>query len=374
MAFVSGAVSAVSDGARSMAYAGFMALVERNLVPDAILRAGIRSNCARKCLKHFENTEDELACEQAFIEDLRARECIAEETDKANEQHYEVPTAFYQHCLGERLKYSCCLYDLGKNGAKTSTTTTTLDEAEVAMLELYAARAELKDGMNILELGCGWGSLSLFLAEKYPKSKVTAVSNSKTQKAFIDEKAQSIGVKNLTIITCDVNEFNPPDAGKYDRIMSIEMFEHMKNYDALFGRVEKWLKPGGLAFVHIFCHRYFPFHYVAESEADWMSKYFFSGGTMPTDRMFAYFAKKLHLKKQWRVNGKHYAATCEDWLKNLDKNYSKVVPILDDTYGRENRTKWYVYWRLFFLSCSELFNYNNGNEWYVSHYLFEKLA
>lgn len=350
------------------AYAAFMALVERNLVPDVVLRAGIRRNLRTKCVETFDDVEDELEREQAFIEDLRARSVIAIETTAANEQHYEVPTAFYDLCLGTRKKYSCCLYeDLRR---------TTLDEAETAMLETYAKRAELEDGMSILELGCGWGSLSLFLAEKYPKSRVVGVSNSRTQKEYIDARANALGLKNLQIITKDVNEFEPPNAGTYDRIMSIEMFEHMKNYDTLFARCETWLKAGGKMFVHIFCHKYYPFHYDVQDETDWMSKYFFTGGTMPTDRMFAYFARKLHLKRQWRVNGKHYSRTCEDWLKLLDENYKKglVAPILDETYGRENRIKWYVYWRLFFLSCSELFNYNNGNEWYISHYLFEKLA
>ena len=228
--------------------------------------------------------------------------------------------------------------------------------------------------MSILELGCGWGSLSLFLAEKYPNSTVVGVSNSRTQKEHVDAAAKKRGLTNVRIVTRDVNEFEPPNAGEYDRIVSIEMFEHMKNYDALFKRCERWLKVGGMMFVHIFCHKWYPFHYDVEDESDWMSKYFFTGGTMPTDRMFAYFAGKLHFKRQWRVNGKHYSRTCEDWLKNLDANYAKAAPILDETYGRENRTKWYVYWRLFFLSCSELFKYNGGNDWYVSHYLFEKLA
>ena len=349
------------------AYAALMALVERNLVPDAVLRAGIRRNLREKCVVRYKNVEDELEREQEFIEDLRRRETIAEATDAANEQHYEVPTAFYELCLGSRLKYSCCLYedDEGEGG---------LDGAELAMLETYSERAEIRDGMSILELGCGWGSLSLFLAETYPNSTVVGLSNSRTQKEHVDAAAKKRGLTNVRIVTRDVNEFEPPNAGEYDRIVSIEMFEHMKNYDALFKRCERWLKVGGMMFVHIFCHKWYPFHYDVEDESDWMSKYFFTGGTMPTDRMFAYFAGKLHFKRQWRVNGKHYSRTCEDWLKNLDANYAKAAPILDETYGRENRTKWYVYWRLFFLSCSELFKYNGGNDWYVSHYLFEKLA
>ena len=337
-----------------------------HLVPDFILRAGIRYLLRTKFLFHFDDTEDQLKAEMAFVADLRTR-AVAEQTKAANEQHYEVPTEFYLLCLGSNLKYSCCLYD--KPGM-------TLDEAEVAMLELYGERAELANGQNILELGCGWGSLSLWMAKTYPQAKVTGVSNSSTQKAFIMARAESLGIKNLTIITADMNDFEAPQAGKYDRIVSIEMFEHMKNYDTLFDRCTKWLKKGGKMFVHIFVHKTTPYHFEAESEDDWMSKHFFTGGTMPSDRLFCFFTKGLYLQHQWRVNGNHYYKTCEDWLKKFDKNYQKAKPILDETYGAAQRTKWRVYWRLFFLSCAEMFNYDNGegvgNEWYISHYLFQK--
>jgi len=358
--------------------------VEKNLVPDLILRAGIRYNLRTKCLGSFRTNEEELQYEMDFIRGLKTK-AVAVETDLANEQHYEVPTELYLHCLGSRLKYSCCLYDDDDKEKKfsklwwwssSSTSRRSLNEAEVKMMELYCERGEFKDGQEVLELGCGWGSLSIFLAEKYPNSRITAVSNSKTQKEFIDSRARERNITNLQIITQDLNVFKPPlGKNSYDRIVSIECFEHMKNYEVLFGRCEQWLKSSGEAkmFLHIFAHKTYPFHFIAEDESDWMSKYFFSGGTMPSERMFAYFTtNKLHLKTQWRVNGKHYSKTCEDWLRKFDTNRKAVKPIIGEAYGKELTTKWYVYWRLFFLSCSELFNYSDGNEWFVSHYLFEK--
>lgn len=337
-------------------------------MPTFVLRRGIRFLLRTKCLFHFKNTEDRLKHEMDFVDDLKLR-AVAEQTQAANEQHYEVPTEFYLECLGKNLKYSCCLYS--KPGM-------TLDEAEREMLQAYGRRMKIMNRQNILELGCGWGSMSLWMAQMYPQSKITAVSNSATQKEFIDAKAKALNLTNLTIVTADMVTFEAPEAGEYDRIVSIEMFEHMKNYDKLFERCARWLKSGGMMFIHIFVHKDTPYHFEAESEDDWMSKYFFTGGTMPSDRLFCFFARGLHLKQQWRVNGNHYYKTCEDWLKNLDRSYrsGKAKTILEKTYGKENAVKWYVYWRLFFLSCAEMFNYDNGegkgNEWYISHYLFEK--
>ena len=356
--------------------------VEKNFVPDFILRAVIRYNLRTKCLGRFKSNEDELQYEMDFIQGLKTK-AVAIETNLANEQHYEVPTEFYLFCLGSRLKYSCCLYDNDEKKAFTSSSSSSsssssrsLNEAEVKMMELYLERGEFKDGQEVLELGCGWGSLSIFLAEKYPNSRITAVSNSKTQKEFIDGRARDRNIANLQVITQDLNVFKPPlGKNSYDRIVSIECFEHMKNYEVLFGRCEQWLKSGGEAkmFLHVFAHKTYPFHFIAKDESDWMSRYFFSGGTMPSERMFAYFTtNKLHLKTQWRVNGKHYSKTCEDWLRKYDANRKAVEPIIGKTYGKEQTMKWYVYWRLFFLSCSELFSYSDGNEWFVSHYLFQK--
>lgn len=296
--------------------------------------------------------------------DLKRRP-VAEQTAAANEQHYEVPTEFYLLCLGEHLKYSACLYkDLDPSYG--------LKEAEAAMLSLYCERAQLGGARNILELGCGWGSLSLWMAARYPAAKVTSVSNSRTQKEFIDTRARERGIKNLTIITANIIDFQPPDAGKYDRIVSIEMFEHMKNYEVLMGRCHRWLAPEGLLFIHIFVHKLWPYHFEAKGEDDFMARYFFTGGTMPSDSLLLYFAAPLAVEAHWQVNGMHYALTAEDWLKNIDRNRAPVNVILERTYGKGNAVKWMVYWRLFFLACAEMFGHSSGEEWFVSHYLFRK--
>jgi len=303
------------------------------------------------------------------VADLKRRP-IAEQTVAANEQHYEVPTELYLLCLGKHLKYSACLYkDLSPRCG--------LDAAEAAMLALYCERAQLADGQRILELGCGWGSLSLFMAARYPRATITSVSNSRTQKEFIDARAAERGITNLVIVTANMADegFEPPNAGAYDRIVSVEMFEHMKNYSKLMRRCAGWLRSGGALFVHIFVHKEWPYHFEARGEDDWMARYFFTGGTMPNDALLLYFQEGgLAIENHWRVNGGHYALTSEDWLKNLDRNTQAALPILERTYGRAQRTKWLVYWRLFFLSCAEMFAYNGGEEWFVSHYFFRKSA
>eukprot|EP00884_Botryococcus_braunii_P011616 jgi/Botrbrau1/20455/Bobra.145_2s0019.1 len=295
---------------------------------------------------------------QAFVEELKQMP-IAINTDAANEQHYEVPSEYFLKVLGKHLKYSCCLYPCK---------TTSLDDAEEAMLELYCQRAQLDDGMDILDLGCGWGSLSLFLAEKYPNSQVLGVSNSSTQKALIDERAQRAGLKNLKIVTADIVRLEMDK--KVDRILSIEMFEHMKNYQKLMQKISTWLKPGGMLFVHIFVHRSIPYHFEVVDETDWMAKYFFTGGTMPSDNLLLHFQEDLVLKQRWRVSGMHYHRTLEDWLVRQDRCQSQVLALFKDVYGKKDAFKWVMYWRLFYMACSELFRYNNGNEWFVSHYLF----
>ena len=243
------------------------------------------------------------------------------------------------------------------------------------MLSLYCERAQLADGQRVLELGCGWGSLSLFMAARYPKSTIVSVSNSRTQKEFIDARAAERGITNLTIVTANMADegFAPPQAGTYERIVSVEMFEHMKNYSVLMRRCGAWLAMGGLLFLHIFVHREFPYHFEARGEDDWMARYFFTGGTMPSDGLMLYFQEGgLQIENHWRCNGNHYALTSEDWLRNLDSNTAAALPILERTYGRAQRTKWLVYWRLFYLSCAEMFAYNGGEEWFVSHYTFRK--
>jgi cyclopropane-fatty-acyl-phospholipid synthase len=273
-----------------------------------------------------------------------------------------VPTAFYQYCLGPRLKYSGCYYETGQE---------TLGEAETAMLDLYAERGEFVDGQDILELGCGWGSITLYLAARYPKSRITAVSNSRTQKEHIDAEATRRGLSNVHIITADMNDFDI-QAEAFDRVISIEMFEHMKNYEQLLARVSRWLKPGGKLFVHIFTHHRYSYHFVPKDDTDWMARYFFTGGQMPAHDLLAQFQDNLRLEADWKVNGRHYQQTAEHWLENMDQHRTEIEPLFAATYGEDQVRKWWVYWRVFYMSCAELWGYRNGEEWLVSHYRFVK--
>lgn len=329
-------------------------LLEKDLLPDWLIRRGIRRLLAQRLRE-----EDHRYQPAAYVADLAARP-IAEATRTANVQHYEVPTAFYQCCLGRRLKYSGCLYPTGAE---------TLDQAEEAMLALYVERAQLADGQEILELGCGWGSFSLYLAEKFPRARLTGVSNSRTQKEFIDAAARRLGLTNLRIITCDMNRFEA-EPGKFDRVVSIEMFEHMKNYRRLLANIARWLKPDGRLFVHIFTHRHFSYHFVARDATDWMSRYFFTGGQMPSHELLGHFQDDLRLVQDWKVSGAHYQRTAEDWLRNMDRHRMEILPLFAQVYGPGHARKWWVYWRAFYLSCAELWGYRGGQEWLVSHYLF----
>ena len=331
-------------------------LLEKDLLPDWLIRIGIRRLLAQRLLEESERYDV-----AAYVADLKTRP-LAEQTAAANEQHYEVPTPFYQYCLGKRLKYSGCLYPTGKE---------TLDEAEAHMLALYAERAQLADGQHILELGCGWGSLCLYNAQKLPNAKITAISNSRTQKEHIDTEARKRGISNLRIITCDINAFDIA-AGHFDRVVSVEMFEHLKNYQLLFRNIARWLKPGGLLFTHIFTHSRLSYHFVARDETDWMSRYFFTGGQIPAHDLFSYFQDDLTLVQDWRVNGRHYQRTAEHWLQNMDKHRDEIIPLFRDTYGPDQAVKWWCYWRVFYLSCAELWGYKKGEEWLISHYLFKK--
>ncbi|HEY6160484.1 MAG TPA: cyclopropane-fatty-acyl-phospholipid synthase family protein, partial [Bacteroidia bacterium] len=318
-------------------------LLEKDLVPDLLIRNGIR-RLLRQRLKEEDKGSPEAQKKHllSLIEELR-NSPIAIETKAANEQHYEVPTEFYQYCLGKNLKYSSCFYKEG---------VTDLTTAERDMLELTCERAELRDGMEVLELGCGWGSLSLFMASKFPNSRITAVSNSRTQKIHIDNEAKKRGINNLTIITCDMNSFSIDK--KFDRVVSVEMFEHMRNYYELMKRISGWLKDDGKLFVHIFTHKKYAYKFEVKDETDWMSKYFFTGGIMPSDDLLFYFNDHLVKEKHWIVNGMHYSKTSEDWLRNMDAHKKEIMPLFEKTYGKDHAKKWWVYWRIFYMACAEL--------------------
>jgi len=231
-------------------------------------------------------------------------------------------------------------------------------------------RAGIEDGMRVLDLGCGWGSLSLWIAEHFPNTSVTSVSNSTSQRDFILKQAGDRSIQNIDVVVCDMNDFATDK--RFDRVVSIEMFEHMRNYGELFRRIDEWLLPEGHFFMHIFCHRTTPYEYIDKGPTDWMSRYFFSGGIMPSADLPLRFADNLSIANRWHWNGQHYARTCNAWLENMDKNEDAIMPILADCYGEENASLWWQRWRIFFMACAELFDYDEGHEWYVGHYLFRK--
>lgn len=336
-------------------------LLERDLIPDQLIRARIR-----KLLRQRLRDEQRPIAEQQqthlmeVISQLR-NSPIAIETKAANEQHYEVPTEFFRMVMGKHMKYSCCYWD---------TTTPDLSAAEQKALEITCQRAQLADGMDILELGCGWGSLTMFMAAKFPSARITGVSNSATQKQWIEATCRERGLSNVRIITADMNVFDI--AEQFDRVVSVEMFEHMRNYQLLLEKVARFLKPEGRLFVHIFTHKDLTYFFDVVDDTDWMSKYFFSGGVMPSDDLLFYFNDHLHVSDHWHWDGTHYGKTSEAWLENMDAHKQQIMPILAETYGADQSVKWWVYWRIFFMACAELWNYNNGKEWIVSHYLFRK--
>ncbi|HNV78674.1 MAG TPA: cyclopropane-fatty-acyl-phospholipid synthase family protein [Thermomonas sp.] len=340
---------------------GVLGLAERGLVPDALLRAGIRRMCAQRLRDEHAGDPDAAARRNAaLIAELRESP-VAIHTDAANRQHYELPPGFFTRCLGPRLKYSGCYYPTGNE---------TLAQAEEAMLALYGERAELADGQDILELGCGWGSLTLWMAQHYPNARITAVSNSAPQRAFIEAQCRERGFANVRVITCDVNRLELP-ASNFDRCVSVEMFEHMRNYATLLGRIGGWLRPGGKLFVHIFCHRTLLYPFETAGDDNWMGRHFFTGGLMPAADTLLWFQDALRIEDRWLVDGTHYERTANHWLENQDARHDEVMAILREAYGDAARL-WFQRWRMFWMACAELFGYDHGREWMVAHYRFSK--
>ena len=331
---------------------------ENGLVPDSLIRFGIR-RLLRNRRQQLERRSGEFWLAE-FLESA-SQSPIAVVPEKANDQHYEVSAEFFQEVLGSQLKYSCCYWPDGVD---------VLDDAEVGSLQRTCSNAGLRDGMDILELGCGWGSLSLWMAEKYPNSSITSVSNSQSQRHFIQQQAETRGLANLKIIKADMNDFIPDQ--RFDRVVSVEMFEHMRNHNKLLHRIHDWLRPGGRLLVHIFCHRQTPYLFQTDGDDNWMGRYFFTGGMMPSVDLLPNCGGPLTLIDQWKWSGKHYAKTSRAWLQNQDAAYSRLQSILEECYGANEAFRWHHRWRLFFMACEELFAFNEGNEWFVAHYLFER--
>lgn len=332
-------------------------LVEQGYVPDALTRIGIR-RLVKSRLKNEQQRYSAPDALQKFISQMTDSP-LAINTSDANSQHYEVPTAFYDLVLGQNKKYSCCYFDDHVHNLST---------AEEAMLRLSCERAALEDGMDILELGCGWGSLTLWMGRHYPKAKITAVSNSTTQKAYIDQAAEREGIHNIQVVTCDMNDFATDQ--QFDRVVSIEMFEHMRNYQILFERISGWLKAEGKLWFHIFVHRTLPYFFQDDGEADWMARHFFTGGLMPSWDLPLQIPSPLKLENRWAVKGTHYAKTSRAWLNLLDDNEAAARKVFAESEDPTDTTVLFNRWRMFFMACEELFAYNHGREWYVGHYLF----
>ncbi len=336
-------------------------LAESGIMPDFFIRSGIRRMQKERILwsqsKSISEVEEH---HQDWIEKMK-KSSIAYVPEKANEQHYEVPPLFFENVLGKHLKYSSGYWPAGVS---------TLDDSEYEMLKISSERAELVDGQSILELGCGWGSLTLFMAEKYQKSSITAVSNSRDQRKFIEQQCKERGLDNVHVITADMNDFSIDSS--FDRVVSIEMFEHMRNYELLLNKISGWLKPGGKLFIHIFTHKTLVYPFTEEGEGDWMGRNFFSGGIMPSHQLLLYFQNDLKIESTWRFSGTHYERTSLAWLNKMDSQKNEITEIFYKAYGKDQTPVWFQRWRIFFMACEVLFGYDNGREWGVSHYRFVK--
>ena len=333
-----------------MAAAIFRALQDAP-APDPIVRtviAGMVAGARRRL-------DDDPQAALAFAREMAERP-IAEHADAANAQHYELPPEFFELCLGPRLKYSCCLYPTGEE---------TLAQAEIAALTETCDHAGLADGQSILELGCGWGSLSLWMAERYPNARITAVSNANGQRRFIEARAQALGLTNLTVLTCDMNNFAIDR--RFDRIVSVEMFEHMANWRALLGRARAWLAPEGRMFIHVFSHRTTPYRFEVSDRADFIAQHFFTGGVMPSHDLIRQYGDLFEVEQDWRWIGTHYQKTALHWLANMDAHAERIARIMQTAYGDDARL-WTRRWRRFYLATAGLFGDSDGREWGVSHY------
>lgn len=348
-----------------MALGMFIDLMERGLLPETCVRWGIRHLCrARLKSLRLESPEAEQAYDSRYVQELK-KSAIAFATQKANQQHYEIPAEFYDLVLGPRRKYSSGFWPEGCRD---------LAESEDRALEISIERAQIQDGMKILDLGCGWGSMTLKLAELFPSATIKALSNSSSQREFIMAEAQRLGFGNVEVVTGDIGVFTGAEgwANSFDRIVSIEMLEHVRNYEALFEKISGWLKPGGKMFVHIFSHRQYAYPFDVDGDDNWMGRYFFTGGQMPSHHLLTRFQKDLLLEEEWAWSGTHYQKTSEAWLHNLDLHRQEIVDLFKKVYGEREATRWFERWRVFFMSCAELFGFKHGQEWGVSHYRFVK--
>lgn len=329
---------------------------ERGWMPDSLIRFGIRRLCAARLAEEESRAVDA----RTFVERTQSSP-VAPVPEAANEQHYEAPAEMFRLMLGPRLKYSCCWWGDGIE---------TLAAAEEAALAITCGRAELADGQDVLELGCGWGSLTLWMAEKYPGSRITGVSNSSSQREFIEARAAERGLTNVRILTADMNVFEPEET--YDRIVSIEMFEHMRNYGRLLSKIAGWMREDAKLFVHVFCHRRHSYEFETEGATNWLGRQFFTGGIMPSADLLPAYDAGVSLRRQWSWSGVHYQRTANAWLENTDRRRDAVLRILAEAYGADEARMWVERWRMFYMACAELWGYDEGKEWQVAHYLFDR--